>query len=101
MCVALFGLLWAFRRRLSRVPLRMTGVYFILNGAERFFIEKIRVNTEYNWGWVQPSQAEIISVGFVLAGLALLLFTRGKQPMAATENAGAGRETDKHVETVA
>ncbi len=83
MCVALFGILWAYRRRLTRVPLRMTGAYLVLNGLERFFIEKIRVNTEYDWGWLHPSQAEIISVVMMLGGIAILLYTHGRRPMEA------------------
>ena len=81
--IGLFGLLWAYRRKLTRVPLRMTGLYLFLNGFERFFIEKIRVNTEYDWGWLHPSQAEIISTGFMLIGAIVLLSTRGKRPMDA------------------
>lgn len=83
MGIGLFGLLWAYRRKLTRVPLRMTGAYLFLNGIERFFIEKIRVNTEYDWGWLHPSQAEIISVVLMLIGLSLLLSARGKKPMEA------------------
>ena len=40
----------------------MPGVFFsfylVLNGLERFLIEKIRVNVVYDWGWIQPTQAE-------------------------------------------
>lgn len=90
--IGLFGLLWANRRRLTRVPLRMTGAYLVLNGVERFFIEKIRVNTEYDWGWLHPSQAEIISVCLMLIGAGLLLYARGQRPMEVQPATTAGTE---------
>jgi prolipoprotein diacylglyceryltransferase len=41
-----------------------------MNGIERFFIEKIRVNTEYNiLGGI--TQAEIISFCLIITGLIL------------------------------
>jgi prolipoprotein diacylglyceryltransferase len=42
---------------------------------ERFLVEKIRVNYQYDWGWLHPTQAEIIAVGMILAGI-VLWFTR-------------------------
>ncbi|MES2371064.1 MAG: prolipoprotein diacylglyceryl transferase family protein [Bacteroidota bacterium] len=36
-------LLWGMRKRV-KYPLHLFGFYLILNGIERFFIEKIRVN---------------------------------------------------------
>ena len=45
-------------------------IYLIMNGIERFFIEKIRVNTEYNiLGGI--TQAEIISSCLIITGLIL------------------------------
>jgi len=40
----------------------------VLNGIERFFIEKIRVNTKYDQLPFKPTQAEIISSLLVLTG---------------------------------
>lgn len=79
-CVGLFFLLWAFRRRLRR-PWQMFGLYLILNGAERFFVEKIRVNYKYDWGFLHPTQAEIISFCLMLAGVAFLVYSRKKEPV--------------------
>jgi len=48
-------------------------VYLTLNGIERFFIEKIRVNTEYNiFGGI--TQAEIISFCLILIGIIGITF---------------------------
>lgn len=79
-CMILFGILWALRTRL-KYPLQLFGVYLIMNGLERFFVEKIRVNYKYDWGFIQPTQAEIISTVLVLIGLAMLLFVNRKSKM--------------------
>ncbi len=82
-CTLLFGLLWLIRRRID-VPLRMFGIYLILNGLERFFVEQIRVNYKYDWGFIHPTQAEIIAVGLMLAGFALLIFMKKKAVILET-----------------
>jgi phosphatidylglycerol---prolipoprotein diacylglyceryl transferase len=71
-CTLLFGLLWSIRKRFT-TPLHLFGLYLILNGMERFFIEKIRVNYKYDWGFLHPTQAEIISTVIVLTGISILL----------------------------
>ena len=37
-------------------------------------IEQIRVNYKYDWGFIHPTQAEIISVVISLSGILLFLF---------------------------
>lgn len=69
-CMILFAILWSLRRKL-KYPLQLFGIYLVLNGIERFFIEKIRVNYKYDWGFIRPTQAEIISTLLVIAGLAI------------------------------
>lgn len=76
-CILFFFLLWAIRKRF-KYSLHLFGVYLILNGIERFCVEHIRVNYKYDWGFLHPTQAEIISVGLALAGVALLLFYKKK-----------------------
>ena len=80
-CIGLFFLLWALRKRMKHAW-HLTGIYLILNGLERFFVEKVRVNTEYDLGFMQPSQAELISAVFVLLGAGILLFYRDKEAVA-------------------
>jgi prolipoprotein diacylglyceryltransferase len=65
--LALFGIIWGFRKRFT-VPGTLFGFYLILNGLERFFIEKIRVNTRYSIFGFHPTQAEIISSLLVIIG---------------------------------
>ncbi|HTR30108.1 MAG TPA: prolipoprotein diacylglyceryl transferase family protein [Puia sp.] len=71
MCLVLFGALWAIRKRL-KTPGYLFGIYLILNGIERFVIEHIRVNSRYQFLPGHPTQAELISFGLVIAGLAIL-----------------------------
>ena len=67
MCLFIFTFLWTIRKKI-RVPGLLFCIYLALNGIERFLIEKIRVNTEYNiLGGI--TQAEIISSCLVLIGL--------------------------------
>lgn len=66
-CFALFGIL-IFLRNKMKAPGQLFSIYLIFNGLERFFIEKIRVNTEYNLPF-NPTQAEIISAVLVIAGI--------------------------------
>jgi len=76
-CTLLFLMLWAYRKRI-KVAGVMFGVYLIMNGIERFFIEKIRVNYLYNVMGMRLSQAEIIAFFLVLAGILLIIFSKIK-----------------------
>lgn len=69
-CMALFGVLILARKRI-KVPGALCSLYLVLNGAERFFVEKIRVNTKYHDLPFQPTQAELISLGLIVAGIVL------------------------------
>ncbi len=76
MGLIIFIFLWLIRKRFS-TPLSMFSIYLIFNGIERFLIEQIRVNYKYDWGFIKPTQAEIIAVAIVLCGI-LLFVTRNK-----------------------
>lgn len=69
-CLALFALLWAVRKKL-KTPGTLFALYLMVNGLERFFIEKIRVNTRLNIFGFQPTQAEVISTLLFISGLVL------------------------------
>jgi prolipoprotein diacylglyceryltransferase len=73
MCLLLFALLWALRKKIA-VPGRLFAVYLFANGIERFLIEKIRVNTRYSIFGFHPTQAELISAMLVIAGILLYVF---------------------------
>lgn len=82
MAFFIFLFLWSIRKKITK-PLVMFSAYLFLNGLERFLIEKIRVNTEYNvLGGV--TQAQIISFSFIIIGaIGVVYFTKKelKPPM--------------------
>jgi len=69
-CILLFLFLWQIRHKI-KVPGVLFGIYMILAGIERFFIELIRVNTKYRVAGISFTQAELISIFMVIGGLAL------------------------------
>ncbi len=75
MCLSLFAVIWMLRKRI-KVPGMLFGIYLIMNGFERFLIEKIRVNTRYEIGSFSFTQAEMISSIIVILGVSLILYSR-------------------------
>ncbi len=73
-CIILFFVLWGLRHRLKR-PWQMFGLFMVFSGAERFLVEQIRVNYKYDWGFIHPTQAEIIAVALMLIGGLVFLST--------------------------
>lgn len=71
-CLLFFAGLWALRKRLKPAG-SIFFLFLFLNGLERFFIEKIRVNVHV-LGTI--TQAEIIAVLLMLAGVGGLLWIR-------------------------
>jgi phosphatidylglycerol:prolipoprotein diacylglycerol transferase len=88
-CLILFFILWYFRKRLT-IPGTLFALYLILNGVERFFVEKIRVNTKYDIFGFRPTQAELISAGLVLSGIAIWVSLKRKKG----QNSQVGASTD-------
>jgi prolipoprotein diacylglyceryltransferase len=82
LCLILTGFLFLLRNRLNAAG-TLFAVYLIFNGLERFFIEKIRVNTQYSILGFHPTQAELISSFIVLTGVILfLIWNRKRTPVA-------------------
>ena len=84
MAFAIFGLLWAVRKHPFKAGW-LFSMYLMLCGIERFFIEKIRVNSRFEFFGMSATQAEIISIVLILAGMTglLLLSRREVRPGAA------------------
>lgn len=80
-CILLFGVIWAVRKRF-RIPGMLFSFYLLLNGVERFLVEKIRVNSLYNIFGMQITQAEIISSLFIVLGIAGLIYFRKRNNVA-------------------
>ena len=83
-CILLFFFLWSIRDRI-KIPGIMFGIYLILNGVERFFIELIRVNTKYLVAGISFTQAELISIFMVIGG-AILCYTQLNKKVTATKH---------------
>ncbi len=81
-CLVLFLVLWLIRKKIQ-TPGKLFGIYLILNGVERFFVEKIRVNTTYSIFGFHPTQAELISSFLVIAGVMMLILLKRKTPTSA------------------
>jgi len=79
--IALFFFLWSIRRKI-KTPAVLFCIYLLLNGIERFFIEKIRINTQYHIFGHGITQAEIISFLLVLTGLIGIAWFKKKPALA-------------------
>ena len=69
-----FAFLWGMRKKWS-TPGKVFAAYLMFNGFERFWVEKIRVNTTFEWLGMTMTQAELISVCTFLAGVSLWVWT--------------------------
>jgi len=78
-CGLFFIVLMAIRKKVT-TPGVIFGIYLILNGVERFFVEKIRVNTKYDIFGFHPTQAEIIASLLVIGGAILIWYARKTNP---------------------
>jgi phosphatidylglycerol---prolipoprotein diacylglyceryl transferase len=85
-CLLLFGVLWSLRKRIN-IPGMIFSIYLILNGLERFFIEKIRVNTLYHVAGKSFTQAELISSIMVIGGIVgIILCLKNKNKFSGAQN---------------
>ncbi len=66
--LVIFAILWAYRNRVQFAG-QLFCLYLILNGIERYFIEKIRVNDKIEILGQLWTQAEFIAVLFMLSGI--------------------------------
>lgn len=75
MALGIGAFLWAIRKRV-KVPGVLFFIYLILNGFERFWIEKIRVNATYDIAGFHPTQAEIIATVLFIVGVVGVIWRR-------------------------
>lgn len=84
MGLLIFTGLWLWRKKASP-PGKLFAVYLILNGIERFLIERIRVNTTYKFNaGFHPTQAQLISFSLIVLG-GLLYFYFSKRNLHKAE----------------
>jgi prolipoprotein diacylglyceryl transferase len=77
-CIILFAVLWSFRKRIV-IPGLMFCIYMVMNGTERFLIERIRVNTKYHFCSLDIKQAEIISLVLFVLGVVGIIWLKRKK----------------------
>lgn len=75
MGLILFTVLWSIRKRFI-APGMVFAIYLMMNGVERFLIEKIRVNPRYDFLGMHPTQAEVIAMIIFIVGLLGLWYFR-------------------------
>lgn len=71
----ILGILWGLRKRIN-APGFIFFLYAFLAGIERFFVEKIRVNDTFPFLGMEVTQAELISVVFMLTGITGMIWTK-------------------------
>jgi len=82
----LFGIIWMIRKRI-KTPGLLFSIYLVMNGAERFLIEQIRVNTTYQFMGMAITQAQIISTLLMITGIVGIWYTTSRQPKIDHGNA--------------
>ena len=88
MAFIIFMVLWLVRRKL-KIPGQLFSLYLVLNGCERFLIEQIRVNNKFDLLGMTWTQAELIAVGFILAGIGFWIYlSRSKKAPTGMFNEG-------------
>ncbi len=84
-CFILGGILWALRKRV-KIAGMLFFIYVIMNGFERFWIEKIRINARTEIFGIPTTQAEFISVMLMIIGVVgcVVLWQRHRKQAAST-----------------
>jgi len=78
MAFIIFGILWGLRKKIA-IPGFLFSLYLSLNGIERFFIEKIRINPDYHFFGMSATQAELIAIALFIFGIAgMIYFSKNK-----------------------
>ena len=77
----IFVFLWSIRKRIKIAGV-LFCIYLILNGIERFLIEKIRVNHDMIG---EQTQAEIISFSLILIGIVGIYFLNKRKGNSSTQ----------------
>jgi phosphatidylglycerol---prolipoprotein diacylglyceryl transferase len=66
----LFFFLWGIRKKIKTAGI-LFSIYLFVNGIERYFVEKIRVNKVYDIFGLHPTQAQLIALLLALSGLVM------------------------------
>ncbi len=69
----IFGILWIMRKRF-KIAGMLFFLYVLLNGIERFFIEKIRTNPDISILGMEATQAEYVAGLLIVIGLVGMIY---------------------------
>jgi prolipoprotein diacylglyceryl transferase len=75
----IFIILWAFRKRF-KIAGMLFFLYVLLNGIERFFIEKIRTNPDISLLGMEATQAEYVAGLLIVIGIVGMIYLYLKRP---------------------
>lgn len=82
----IFGILWALRKRINAAGV-LFFIYMVLNGIERFWIEKIRINDKYDILGMHLTQAEFIAILYMIIGtIGCIYFWKRKNDKVIYQN---------------
>lgn len=85
MAFIIFGILWSLRKKIT-APGFLFSLYLSLNGIERFFIEKIRINPDYHFFGMAATQAELIAITLFICGIfGMFYFSKHKNKYTQKE----------------
>lgn len=73
MMAVIFVILFSIRKKI-KVPGALFAIYLIFAGIERYLIESIRVNNKFDFLGRDFTQAEIISIIFLIIGTSSLIY---------------------------
>lgn len=80
----LFAILWSIRKRFT-VAGKISALYLVVNGIERFFIEYLRTGNRHIILGQETTEAQLIALLYIVAGLLLYHFCSklniNKQPI--------------------
>jgi phosphatidylglycerol---prolipoprotein diacylglyceryl transferase len=83
-----FGILWSLREHRWRAGW-LFCVFLLLTGVERLIIEQIRVNTMLDLFGLRITQAELISLAFVVVGIVGIVVLRKPRGTTSERSLGA------------
>lgn len=85
MATIIFAILWSLRKKIM-IPGFIFSLYLLLNGVERFFIEKIRINPDYHIFGIEATQAELIAVMMFISGILGIVYFKKNQSKYIPKN---------------
>jgi prolipoprotein diacylglyceryl transferase len=82
-----FGILWYLRKKI-KIHGMLFSIYLVLNGTARLFVEQLRVNIRYDLFGMKVTQATLIAIVLIIAGIAGFFYFRWwyKKTIAINKN---------------